>query len=90
MFAGYEDIPVNTQSGLIRYVYHHIAPGSFLTAVLNNDLKNSVLLADEDNLKNLKTIVRFCTNEIPELFGTEYFNNWINHKPGFRIVRKIG
>ena len=48
-----------------RYVEEHLQPGGFLTAVLENNLKEAFDRADNDNLTKLFNIVRYCYNEIP-------------------------
>lgn len=73
-FTGeYAEIPENIQGSISRYVENKIQPGSFLTAVLNNDLKNSVLRADQNSLKALKLIVLWFSNNYPNLYGTDNF-----------------
>lgn len=62
----YQKIPVHYMlSGMQRYVEHGIEPGSFLTAVLCNDLKGAVANADDNNIQELVEWVRFCWNELP-------------------------
>jgi hypothetical protein len=51
--------------GLKRYVEQHSPTGSFLRAVLSNDLKESCFRADDDNLLALPEIVKYCYNELP-------------------------
>ena len=48
-----------------RYVDEGIAPGHFLTAVIDNDLKGAVSRADDDNLANLPAFVAYFYNEAP-------------------------
>ena len=54
-----KELPVNVQIGLTRYVKHHIPPGSFLRAVLENNLSEAVANADERNLVEIKKIVQY-------------------------------
>ena len=61
----YEQLPKNLRDGAQRYLEHGILPGSFLTAVIRNDLQQACLLADEENFKNLPHIVRWFVNEVP-------------------------
>lgn len=51
--------------GLERYLNHGIAPGSFLTAVLCNDLSDAFGRADCVNSANLKNIVSYVYHHIP-------------------------
>jgi hypothetical protein len=48
-----------------RYLGFHIRPGSFLQAVLRNDLKDAVLRADPDNLHRLRDIVLWIDKGVP-------------------------
>lgn len=50
---------------LDRYINHGIPCGSFLTACLENNLREAVGRADMQNLANLKNIVGYLYNEIP-------------------------
>ena len=62
----YQKVPVHYMlSGMKRYVEQGIMPGSFLTAVLCNDLKEAVAHADAGNIEELVEWVRFCWNELP-------------------------
>jgi hypothetical protein len=66
-------IPQYTLDSLTRYVEHGIPPGSFLCAVLENNLVRSVGRADRENLAALPEIVKYVYNEIPS-------NAWGNSK----------
>ena len=50
---------------LERYLNHGIMPGSFMTAVLENDLMESFGRADVSNSANLKNIVGYIYNNVP-------------------------
>lgn len=50
---------------ILNYAEHGHPVGDFLTVVLCNDLREAVMRADDDNLRELKAIVLFCHNEIP-------------------------
>jgi hypothetical protein len=58
-------VPDRIMSGLLRWIEHGTAPGGFLTAVLNNDLKNAIGNADEECMANLPAIVGYLYNEAP-------------------------
>jgi len=58
-------VPQHTLEGLNRYVTEGIPPGSFLTAVLSNDLKNAFGQADDMNIANMFAIVKHCYSNIP-------------------------
>ena len=81
LFQGeYEIIPETTQAGIMRYVEHGVKPGSFLTAVLSNDLYNATGRADQQNLAALPTIVRWFANHCPGLYGAENMREHIASK----------
>lgn len=69
----YSAIPVLTQEGIIRYVEHKIPPGSFLSAVLCNDLRTAVFRADKSNIQALRLIVEWFDAYHPSLYGRENF-----------------
>jgi hypothetical protein len=50
---------------LDRYINHGIPCGSFLTACLENNLREAFGRADCNNSANLKNIVGYLYNEIP-------------------------
>jgi hypothetical protein len=64
-FSGYETIPKTTRSALQQYVQRGVMPGSFLCAVLSNDLMGAVAYADNENMRNLRDIAMFVYNEVP-------------------------
>ncbi len=61
----YAVIPQSTIGGLARYVEQGIPPGGFLTAVLENNLKESFARADDDNIRAMHKIVMLIYNHIP-------------------------
>ena len=68
----YTTIKPSTIAAIRRYADHHIQTGGFLRAVLSNNLVEAVGMADEENLKALPEIVRYCYNEIPgNCWGSE-------------------
>jgi hypothetical protein len=58
-------IPEYTMNALNLYVEHGIVPGSFLCAVLENNLVRAVGRADRENLAALPDIVKYIYNELP-------------------------
>jgi hypothetical protein len=60
-----EHIPHYMWGGIGRYVLFGIAPGDFLTAVINNDLKEAVGRADLANQATLAGYVKFFFNHVP-------------------------
>ena len=47
----FSPIPERMRGALKRYVIDRIAPGSFLTRVIQNDLKGAYAYADDENIK---------------------------------------
>lgn len=54
-----------TLDSLKRYVQHHCPTGSFLNAVLENNLMESLGRADEENQRDILEIVRYLHWEMP-------------------------
>lgn len=59
-------LPHHMHDAMKLYVQSGIEPGSFLTAVLCNDLKESVVRADSINILYLTNIVSYCYNFLPQ------------------------
>ncbi len=59
------DVPTHTQSGINNYVCNGVPTGSFLRAVLSNDLFEAFCRADSDNTENMLGIVTFIYNYVP-------------------------
>lgn len=58
-------VPAHTQGVLIRYIENRYDPGSFLTAVLSNDLFGAIWRADPENLRALEGICQFIYSDMP-------------------------
>ena len=58
-------IPERMGDGISRYVESHIEPGGFLTAVIQNDLREACGRADDENLLNLPAFVAWFWNHAP-------------------------
>lgn len=71
-------IPDHMRGGITRWVEHGIYPGGFLTAVLENNLRDAVQRADEDNSRMLAGWVRFIYNYCPSgCWGSlEHVERW--------------
>lgn len=50
-------VPEHIRDGIKRYIEHGIRPGSFVTAVIQNDLRKAVGQADHVSLMSLPSIV---------------------------------
>lgn len=60
-----EFIPEHMHDALRRWIEHGIEPGSFLTAVLTNDLKEAVACADHINMNALPRYILYLHNYAP-------------------------
>lgn len=65
MVINYSSLPGYMQDVMRLYVEHGIFPGSFLTAVLSNDLMEALKRADDVNRECLPGYGRFLYNEAP-------------------------
>lgn len=72
-------IPEYMIGGLRRYIEQGIEPGSFLSAVLANDLKEAVGRTDDVNRNRLGDYVMFFYNYAPgDCWGSdEKFQAWL-------------
>ena len=61
----FSQMPPKILTGLREYVMDGRPPGDFLRGVLDNDLKEAVFRADDENLLALPSIVRFCSTHWP-------------------------
>jgi hypothetical protein len=52
--------------GVQNWLEAGIQPGSFLSAVISNDLKEAFNRADAENLRNMYSIVKWFYNKCPE------------------------
>lgn len=75
-------IPSRMIEGLESYINQHLLQGSFLHAVLCNDLLEAIRNADHWNMANLPAIVNFLYNYAPrKCFGSpEKVEKWLNNK----------
>lgn len=75
------------KESLDRYAEHGVPTGSFLRAVLCNDLTEAVCRADPENLDCLKEIAQYVYNELPSLChgSTERVKQWTEMKKAKRL-----
>ena len=65
-FSGqYTEIPKRMQDAMLRYVDHGVNTGSFLGAVIENNLRDAVGYADSENLPLLHLYVLWFYNVAP-------------------------
>ena len=65
--ANYEKLPEHLRRGMRGYVEHGQPVGSFLRAVLQDNLMLTVIKADPESLAALKDIMNFVLWEIPSV-----------------------
>ena len=75
----YEILPEHLRAGMKRYVEHGIRPGSFLCAIIENDLVQAYSRGDETSLRSMPQIMYFVMTELPsKAFGSpDRVNDWI-------------
>ena len=59
-------LPKPLHNGMRHYLEQGIIPGSFLLAVLENDLMRAAAAADPWNREELATVAEWVTHEMPE------------------------
>lgn len=64
--VNYTLLPEHIRKGMQNYVEHGIKPGSFLTAVIQNDFYLAATKADWINLRALPDIARFMLDQMPD------------------------
>lgn len=81
-FTKYPNIPDLTKNAINLYIEKGIMPGSFLYAVLTNNLFDAVGSADSYNMIELPNIVKFIYNEVPSsAWGSkDKVTTWVNYK----------
>jgi hypothetical protein len=75
----FAQIPQRMREALERYCVNKIKPGTFLSALIQNDLETAILSADQENLNLIKTYVLWFRTNTSGLFGKENFNKHLNH-----------
>lgn len=72
-------LPEHMVGAMQRYLFDKIEPGSFLTAVLCNDLREAISRADSINKYKLADTVTFCMMVLPiGAWGSEEkVNAWL-------------
>lgn len=85
---GYSQVPDHTREALENYLIRGYPPGSFLKAVLCNDLVGATGRADATNLQHLKSIVTWIVNNVPinAWQSEERVYNWCIDKDGQRTA----
>jgi hypothetical protein len=76
-------VPTHLQAGLVRYFVGHIAPGSFVLAILQNDLAGATkAAADEETRDAIIPIVDWLYREAPpDSWGSiARVRVWLQHR----------
>jgi len=82
MMVDYSRVPVEyMRSAVERYIENGISPGSFLSAVIANNLSQAVNSADATNIQFLREWVKFFTWEVPaSCWGSQTaYLEWMDH-----------
>jgi hypothetical protein len=74
----FQKIPQRMQESIARYCQHNIKPGTFLSALIQNDLETAVLQADEENYPLLKLYIMWFKLHTANLLGKENFQKHIH------------
>jgi hypothetical protein len=77
-----------------RYIMHGVEPGGFLRAVLENNLKEACMHADDENRYLLFDYVFFLYNEAPSTCwgSSQAVDHWIaigGYEGAQRVVKSI-
>ena len=59
------DVPKIIKDSINRYIKHNRPCGSFLRAVISNDLHTACLCADDNNKRDLIKIVKYVNDVVP-------------------------
>lgn len=75
-------VPDHNLPGLARWLSCGIRPGSFLTALLSNDLRGCMQNGDDENLGKLHELWQFLYMQIPsDAWGSrERMSAWTNRR----------
>jgi len=75
-------IPDYMHKGICLYIDNHVKPGDFLTAVIENNLHESMSRADDNNLRNLLAYPAFFYEHAPsQCWGsTKAMTEWLKMK----------
>lgn len=82
-------IPRYMQNGLELYINHGVQPGSFLMAVLSNQLHEAYMYADDTNFRNIPAYVDFLHNHVSSnIWGSpEKIKAWVNKNETERLEK---
>jgi|WetSurMetagenome_2_1015567.scaffolds.fasta_scaffold183302_3 hypothetical protein len=74
-------LPVRIITSLHRYQHQRVPTGDFLRAILENNLLEAVMTADDENIKIIPDIVHYIYNYLPSIsWGSkERVEAWLHH-----------
>lgn len=77
--ANWSKVPEHMREGLVLYIEHGVKPGSFMSAVLSNDLRTACAQADDINRHRIWDIVSFLYSYAPNrCWGSpEALKDWV-------------
>jgi len=58
-------IPKRMMDSINLYINEGVKPGAFLTEVICNNLKEAVIYADDENMRNLPAYISYFYNNAP-------------------------
>jgi hypothetical protein len=72
-------IPDRMMPSIHNYIQYGVEPGSFLSAIIRNDLTYAVLSADEENMDNIPAFVSYFHEKAPAICwgNAEIMDIWI-------------
>jgi hypothetical protein len=78
----YPQVKFSVIDGIFHFANEYYPTGSFLEAVLSNDLREAFGRADDYNMGSLFHIVTLCWNEIPSpCWGSlENYEKWLKRR----------
>lgn len=70
------------KTAINRYVSHNEHPGSFIVSILQNDLKKTMLYADDQSIKDLREIYLYIYNSLSGIcWGSkEIVEKWLTQE----------
>ena len=85
-------IPPHMHAGIRRYVVDRRPGGNFLTALLENNLKEAVVRADPQNLAAIADWARLLYNFVPSACqgSPAKVHAWLEGGPTARLHRALG
>lgn len=77
-------VPPDIMAEIREYIDYYRPTGSFLKAVITNNLSDAVAHADAKNMENISAIVIYFYNQAPQsCWGSEKaYQDWIASKQG--------